>query len=788
MAKLLKFAILLIIELKTGRCIKTAILISKLSGSKITILKKTVIIFIVLLFFLHPKIFLVAQSSDERPRIGLVLSGGGSHGIAHIGVLKVMEEAGLRPDFITGVSMGSIVGGMYSIGYKADSLQKILKNINWDLSLSNNIPEYKVVFPEKEHFNNSIMSLSISARKIKLPSGLISGQQIENLLSFYAWPAADINDFSKLPIPFMCLGTDILTGKKVELKNGYLPDALRASIAVPTIFTPIKIDTILLIDGGVISNFAVSEVKNMGADIVVGSYVGFHNYSEEELQSLSGIIKQVGFLRSLDDYNNQKKNVDVLIEPKLKGFSSAVFSNIDTLIQRGYIAALPYKDYFSKLPDSLNLIAHQRPVENILDKQFYTFDKIEISGNEINSDAQILGVLDIEPGEKVDKYRISEKIELLYGRTWFEKIKYRVVPKNDSLILAIDCIELPKAMLYGSVHYDNSIRSGVVFRMTIKNLITARSLVDFDSYLGQFFRFKFSYLQFIDRNEKLGLSASFYTDNTLIPVIKTRGETGGLFSRNYQTGLTFGKVIGLNQMMSITANIGKESLIPDYVSDNHLRKLTYNYSSATYDYQINSLDKKHFPDKGTILQISLGTTKLIYGIVKTDTSKVVYKQNNPEHFSFKRFFSFAGNIKHYFSLNNKISLALIGNALFIPGYKPDFPAGNYYLLGGLESLNRRSIPMIGFHSNEIAVSKLALIGSDVDFEIFENIHINILANIAASHETGSGKDLSLLAGYGLSIGYMSIIGPLKIGLMHGISIEERYFNRIKGFISIGYRF
>ena len=730
----------------------------------------------------------MAQSSNERPLIGLVLSGGGSHGIAHIGVLKVMEEAGLRPDFITGVSMGSIVGGMYSIGYKADSLQKILKNINWDLSLSNNIPEYKVVFPEKEHFNNSIMSLPISARKIKLPSGLISGQQIENLLSFYAWPAADINDFSKLPIPFMCLGTDILTGKKVELKNGYLPDALRASIAVPTIFTPIKIDTSLLIDGGVISNFAVSEVKNMGADIVVGSYVGFHNYSEEELQSLSGIIKQVGFLRSLDDYNNQKKNVDVLIEPKLKGFSSAVFSNIDTLIQRGYIAALPYKDYFSKLSDSLNLIAHQRPVENILNKQFYTFDKIEISGNEINSDAQILGVLDIEPGEKVDKYRISEKIELLYGKTWFEKVKYRIMPRNDSLILVIDCIEQSKAMLYGSVHYDNSMRSGFIFRMTIKNLINTGSLVDFDSYLGQFFRFKFSYLQFIDRNEKFGISANFYADNTLIPVVETRGEKGGLFSRNYQTGLTISKILGLNQMMSITANIGKESLVTDYVSNYRLKKLMYNFSTVMYDYQVNSLDKKHFPDKGTILQITLGTTKFISGIIKTDTSKAIYKENNPEDFSFKRFFSFFGNIRHYFSPTDKLSLAVRGNVLYIPGYEPDFPAGNYYLLGGPESLNRRSISMIGFHSNEIAIGKLALIGNDIDFEIFENFHINFLANIAVAKEPGASKDLSLLAGYGLSAGYMTLIGPLKVGLMHGFSNRERYFKGIKGFISIGYCF
>ena len=130
-----------------------------------------------------------------------------------------MEEAGLRPDYITGVSMGSIIGGLYSLGYSADSLHKIFKSINWKLMLSNKIPENKVIFLEKKHFNNSIISLPLSSRKVILPSGLINGQQVENTLSFYAWPAADINDFSKLPIPFMCVATDIITYKKVDLEN-----------------------------------------------------------------------------------------------------------------------------------------------------------------------------------------------------------------------------------------------------------------------------------------------------------------------------------------------------------------------------------------------------------------------------------------------------------------------------------------------------------------------------------------------------------------------------------------
>ena len=143
--------------------------------------------------------------------------------------LKVMEEAGLRPDIITGVSMGSIIGGMYSLGYSADSLEKIFKSLNWKLILSNKISENKVIFLEKQHFSNSAISLPLSSRKVMFPSGLINGQQVENVLSFYSWPAADIYDFSKLPIPFMCVATDIVNFKIVDLKKGYLSDAIRAS-------------------------------------------------------------------------------------------------------------------------------------------------------------------------------------------------------------------------------------------------------------------------------------------------------------------------------------------------------------------------------------------------------------------------------------------------------------------------------------------------------------------------------------------------------------------------------
>jgi len=436
---------------------------------------------LITLFLFLPALHAQSQEVHKRPSVGLVLSGGGAHGIAHLGVIKVMEEAGLRPDYITGVSMGSIIGGMYSLGYTTDSLYNILHGLDWEVILSNKIPENRVIFLEKDHFYNSIISLPTSSKKVTLPSGLINGQLLENLLSYYLWPAADISDFSKLPIPFMCVGSDLITYEKVDLKTGYLPLAIRASTAIPSIFTPVKIDTLLLVDGGLIRNFAASEAKEMGADILIGSYAGFQAYKEEDLQTVPGIIKQIAFYRSLEDFEEQKKLIDVLITHKLRNIPKTGFENVDTLVRKGYDAALPYKPYFRKLADSLNMIEKQKPVVNILGKQSYKFNSIEIKGNNIYSDYQIRGILDINPGEEVNKNMLNEKIDLLYGKAWFEKVKYRIVPRNDSLILIIDCEEKPKGMLYGSVHYDNYLRAGVILGMSVKNLLTQRSVINVNS-------------------------------------------------------------------------------------------------------------------------------------------------------------------------------------------------------------------------------------------------------------------------------------------------------------------
>lgn len=723
-----------------------------------------------------------------RPKVGLALSGGGSLGMAHVGVLKVIEEAGLRPDYITGVSMGSIVGSLYSIGYSPDTMQLLFRTADWNLILSNNVPENKVIFTEKKYFNNSILALPILSRKVKLPSGLINGQQIEKSLSHFTWPAADIDDFSKLPIPFLCIGTDLVSTGKVVLRNGYLADAVRASMAVPSIFTPMKIDSAVIIDGGFVRNIAVSELREMGADIVIGSYTGFHRYNEQELESVTGVIKQLSFFNSINDYSRQKKLIDILIEPDVKDFSSTVFTNSDSIINRGYIAALPFREKFRRLADSLNKLGPQKPVESLLKKTEYEFDRIEVTGNELIPDNQILGVLDIYPGQIIKSEMLGEKIDLLYGRSWFDKVKYRIVPGNDSLKLVIECQEKPQAMLYGSIHYDNNLMAGILLNLSVKNLLDTRSLIDMDAFIGQYYRFRLNATQFIDRNQTFGLTASFYTDNTAIPVMQLLDETGEFTLRTTNGGIGINKRSGLNHFMSLSLNLENASFSPDFIADEPLKRVTFNSLNAGFQNQLNTVDTKHFPNSGTVFQLSLNLSRLLSARTVRDNERNKYTPGQPAGFMFRRLWSAGASVRQYVSSGRKTTFTIGADAMLTYTSDSTTSPHTHYFAGGFESPFSKSIPLTGFHPGEIQVSQFASIRFDTDWEIHKDLHLGFLTSFALAREPASKEDYTVLGGYGFGLGYMSVIGPSRIGLMHGFSSTDRWFSGLKGFISIGFNF
>jgi len=729
-----------------------------------------------------------SQATGTRPKLGLVLSGGGAHGVAHIGVLKVMEEEGLIPDIITGVSMGSIVGSLYSAGYRADSLAKLFKSTDIDLIISNKIPENKVIYGEKDHFYNSILSLPITSRKVKLPSGLINGQQLENILSYYYWPVAETDSFSKLPIPFMCLAVDLITCSLVELKSGYLADAIRASCAVPYIFTPLKVDSMLLIDGGVLRNFAAKEAKDMGADILIGSYTGSRYRNEKELQTLPAVMTQLGFFSSINDYNEQKKLIDYLIEPKTAEISSTSFESIDSLIMRGYKAAEPYRKVFRMLADSLGIKSRPFTISPVEGEKDYIFERIVVNGNKIFSEDQIKGVLDISPGDRVSRDMLSEKIDLLYGKAWFEKVKYRIVPDKGNLVLEIDCIEKPRAVIYGSVHYDDALNASLILGMTIMDPFNKSSEIDFNSSVGKSYRVSFSYIQFINRDQKYSLSADIYTDNTLIPKMELAGDSEDTFDKNLWYGLSLKRRVGLNNQFRLSPRFEDITFSRDQVSGPGKEKFRSVYFTTELGYQVNTLNTKHFPDRGMKSDISISASRLLSAKHMSDTTTYLYENTDQLTGKSELFYTIRGSYDKYFTKYSKWTICAGVQFLFITSSDSVSSMSNMYFIGGTTPVSPRSVPAIGFHPLQLQSGRMAGAHLDIDYEITDKVHLTLMTGVTTIMESYDLNSISVLPGVGLAAGYLSIIGPIRAGIMYGYYKNETYFNRFKGFISVGYNF
>jgi NTE family protein len=717
-----------------------------------------------------------------------VLSGGGACGIAHIGVLMVMDEEGLRPDLITGVSMGSLVGSLYSAGYSADSLAKICRTVDWNLILSNRIPENRIIWEEKNHFYNSIVSLPVTSTKVKLPSGLINGQQLENTLSYYFWPVAETDNFLDLPIPFMCLAVDLITCLKVEMRSGYLPDAIRASCAVPYIFTPLKVDSMLLVDGGVLRNFAAMEAQDMGADILIGSYTGSRYRNENELQTITEVMTQLGFFSSINDYKQQKKLVDYLIEPETNDISPTSFESFDTLIMRGYKAAEPFRKLFRKLADSLGLKWRPAPYRPIEDEKDYIFRSINVNGNNIFSDDQIKGVLGISHGDRVGRDMLSEKIDLLYGKSWFEKVKYRIVPDKGELILEIDCIEKPRAMFYGSVHYDDALNASLLAGLTIRDPLMKNSHIDFSSALGKSYRFSFSYIQFIDKNQKYSLSADINADNTLIPKMDLDGETADAFNRNQWYGLSLSRRVGLNNQLRLSPRFEDITFSRDQISGTGREKYRSLYFATELGYHVNTLNTKHFPDKGAKSDITFTASRLLSAKHLSDTTILLYDNDDINKVNPDFFITIRGSYDNYVTKLSKWTLCAGAEFLFITETDSVSSMSNMYFIGGIEPVSPRAIPFTGFHPLQMQVTRMAGIHMDIDFEIIEKVHLTLMTGMTTILEPGENRNFSILPGIGLGAGYLSIIGPIKAGVMYGYYKNETYFNRFKGYISVGYNF
>ena len=386
--------------------------------------------------------FSLTASANYTPKIGLTLSGGGAKGAAHIGVLKVMEEVGIPIDCVAGTSMGAIIGGMYALGYSPDEMEQIIRSVNWDEYISDYIDRSSMSFEMKRKATALWTEIPFnSAKNIKirntLPGGFISGNNILNLFNSLCVGYNREMDFDKLPLPFACVATDIVTGEQVNFRHGVLAQCMRASMAIPGVFAPVRIGDKVLIDGGMLDNFPVDVCKEMGADIVIGVTVSNKYKPADEVNALPQLVEMLTVLVTQNKAGENRELCRIFIHPDVEGYSSMSFDaeSIDTLIERGYREASRHRAEFLELRRMLDELGYPKQTRYHAPKAKnltpFSTEKIELSNLVMNglseSDFEwILHESGLDKAKEVTGEDIRRLVSICYGTGAFKSITYNL--------------------------------------------------------------------------------------------------------------------------------------------------------------------------------------------------------------------------------------------------------------------------------------------------------------------------------------------------------------------------
>ena len=386
-----------------------------------------------------------AQADTPRPRVGLVLSGGGARGIAHVGVLKVLERERIPLDAIAGTSMGAIVGGLYATGMPADELEREILAVDWDGVFSNRVDRQHLSQRRKEEdFEiSAALELGVRGGELRAPVGAVSGRGLDALLRRYTLPVRAVRDFDRLPIPFRAVATDLESGAPVILQGGDLAQALRSSMSVPGVFPPIEVEGRLLGDGGLVNNVPVDVARAMGVDVVIVVNIGTPLAGRETLQSVVGITAQM--INILTEQNVQRSLAtlgprDVLVAPALRSLSAADFAKAAEAIALGERGAQAVVDRLRTLAVAPEAYAQWRTDHPRARRPEARLDFVAFEGTQVTHPERFAAQLESQPGQPFDRVRAERDARRLAASGDYLRTDYRLVTRDgrDGLVFELE--------------------------------------------------------------------------------------------------------------------------------------------------------------------------------------------------------------------------------------------------------------------------------------------------------------------------------------------------------------
>jgi len=700
------------------------------------------------------------EKESKNPRVGLVLSGGGAKGLAHVGVLKTLDSLGVRVDYIAGTSMGAVVGALYASGYTGQQLDSIIRSTNFNLLISDKVPRNSKTFYERKNSEKYVLTLPFNNFKIQLPSSISRGQNVFNLLSKLTLNVSGINDFSKLPIPFYCVATDIQSGEEVILDHGNLAQAIAASSALPTLFQPVKLNNKLLMDGGIVNNFPVNGLLSKNLDYIIGVDVQDDLLMVDELNSVSNIMLQINNFRAVEELNKKSKLLDIYIKPDVDDFSIISFGQGLKIIEEGQKETLKFLDRLKSISQVQNF---KKRTLKFPEYNQIKINKVKVSGLGKYTSSYVKGKLRFRNGEIISYDDLGKGVNNLVATNNFDSFLYKLTPSGNSYNFNAQVVEAKNtAFIRFGLHYDQLYNSAALLNLTKKKLLLKNDVVSVDFIFGDSPRYNFDY--YIDKgfywsigvNSKYNLfrykvSPAFFSDNQQFSEMnRTEASISDLTNQFFIETL-------IKKDLSIKIGVELKKLTISS-SDNYLNSLfntnSYifedsNFFSLYGSLKLDTFDDKFFPKDGIFIE---GNTQLFLSSSASN--------NNFSQFS-------------YLKLNIAKAFSVFNNGSFVLGAQSGVKIGSSEIksldfgLGGYAYNNINNyFSFFGYDYFSLAGDSFTKVHAILDYEIFKDHHINIAANFASIGDDiffqNEWMEVLNYSGYAVGYGFETIFGPIEI--------------------------
>ncbi|HKJ05860.1 MAG TPA: patatin-like phospholipase family protein [Flavobacteriaceae bacterium] len=719
-----------------------------------------------------------AQQPKKDVKVGLVLSGGGAKGLAHISVLKAIEQAGVRVDYIGGTSMGAIIGALYASGYTAYELDSIVRTIDFFKVISDDLPRKSKPFYEKESGERYALTLPIRDKKIGIPAALTSGQNVLNLFSTLTQHVNDIEDFNKLPIPFVCIATDLETGKQKVFRSGFLPEVIKASGSFPTLVAPVEIDGKLYSDGGIVNNYPIDEVKAMGADIIIGVDIQAELDTKENLESAISILNQIVGFQIYNTIEEKRERTDILIRPDLADYGVVSFEAAAEIMELGDQEAQEYLSEFKKL--AAQQVASPKPKPNTKKEQRFHIKRIDVEGSDNYTYGYVLGKLNLKKRDTTSYTNLIANVNNLYGTGNYTSIQFKINKKSDGAIVKFKLKEKETTNYFQlGAHYDELYRTGILLNGLVEHVFFKNDILSADLILGDNLRYNLNY--FVDNGiyTSVGLKSRYNKFTSNVNFEENNANKINLEYSDFTNQLYFQSVFGRRYALGagvehkrldvFTETLSTIESNPENIENGKFYFDKSDYFNGIAFLKIDTYDKSYFQKSGFYFN-----TNFTWYLASSDYN------NNFEPFS-----QLKGKIGYAHSFSNKVTAHIISEGGFTFG-KNNQEVLKFIVGGNNKNYINNFIPMYGYDLGELRDDSYLRTTLTFRYEFLPKSFAMVAANVARVENDllNEGRIFeNTKAGYMAGYGLETFLGPIEIQYSWSPDTKNNYW-----YFNLGYWF